>query len=135
MTTPLRKVTGIGPKTAEFLQQRGIESAEQLLAAGRESLSGAPGFSAARADSVLQAAASMPGAARAAETPAAVEPAEPAGRGRKKKSGKKGGKEKAKQKKGVKEKAKGKGAKKPKKEKKKTKEKKKQKEKKQKKKK
>lgn len=62
MTTPVNRVTGIGPKTAEFLQRKGIDSVEALLACGHEGLLDAPGFSEGRAKNVLQAAAELLGA-------------------------------------------------------------------------
>ncbi len=63
MTTPLRNVPGIGPKTAEFLQQEGIDSAESLAAMDAEKLMRAPGFHLNRAQAVIRAAAKLTGGA------------------------------------------------------------------------
>ncbi len=55
MVTGIHKITGIGPKTAEYLSAQGIATAEGLLEAGLGTLVQAPGFSQARADKVMQA--------------------------------------------------------------------------------
>jgi hypothetical protein len=81
MATPLVKVTGIGPKTAEFLKEQGIATAEELLAAGVGLLSQAPGFSAARAETVLDSARVEVGAEAPSpqEQPSVEEPKEEKG--------------------------------------------------------
>lgn len=56
MTTPLGSVTGIGPRTLEYLEARGIMSVEDLLRAGVAALMEAPGFGERRANTVLDAA-------------------------------------------------------------------------------
>jgi Holliday junction resolvasome RuvABC DNA-binding subunit len=56
MTTPLGNVAGIGPRTVEFLQARGIESVEALLQADVSILTAAPGFGEKRANAVMEAA-------------------------------------------------------------------------------
>lgn len=61
MTTAVTAVTGIGPKTAEYLQQQGVDTAEKLLAGGVDLLSGAPGFGEARAQAVIEAAEELLG--------------------------------------------------------------------------
>lgn len=67
MTTPVNRITGIGPKTAAFLTQHGIETAEALLQADIAILAAAPGFSLTRAGNVLQAARALSGSGLPAE--------------------------------------------------------------------
>ncbi len=56
MTQSVRDVTGIGPKTAEFLDTRGISTVKQLIRLGVSGLAEAPGFSESRARTVIAAA-------------------------------------------------------------------------------
>jgi predicted flap endonuclease-1-like 5' DNA nuclease len=91
MTTPVSKVTGIGPKTAEYLGEKGITTAEALLEKGRDVLLNAPGFSESRVVTVFDAASQLLGAEPAAEEAA---PAEKPKKGKKKKD--KGKKKKSK---------------------------------------
>jgi hypothetical protein len=59
MTISVNQVPGLGPKTAEYLAQQGITTAETLLDAGLTVLIAAPGFGDGRARKVLDAAASL----------------------------------------------------------------------------
>ena len=56
MTQSVRDVTGIGPKTAEFLDAKGIRTVKQLISLGVAGLAEAPGFSESRARTVIAAA-------------------------------------------------------------------------------
>lgn len=56
MTTPVDKVTGVGPKTVEYLKRRRITTAEALVKRGTSVLETAPGFSPGRAVNVIEAA-------------------------------------------------------------------------------
>ena len=56
MTTPVNKVTGVGPKTVEYLKRRRITTAEALVKRGISVLESAPGFSPGRAANVIEAA-------------------------------------------------------------------------------
>ena len=56
MTTPVSEVTGVGPKTVEYLKKRRITTAEALVKRGISVLEGAPGFSPGRAANVIDAA-------------------------------------------------------------------------------
>lgn len=56
MTTPVNKVTGVGPKTVEYLKERRITTAEALVKHGTSVLETAPGFSPGRAENVIHAA-------------------------------------------------------------------------------
>jgi hypothetical protein len=59
MTQSIRDVTGIGPKTAEFLDAKGISTVKQLIRLGVAGLAEAPGFSESRARTVIAAAELM----------------------------------------------------------------------------
>ena len=59
MTIVVIDVTGVGPKTAEYLAQHGITTVEALLQAGLGILIAAPGFSDGRARKVMDAAATL----------------------------------------------------------------------------
>ncbi len=61
MTIPVGQVTGIGPKTAEYLQSKSVGTAEALIKFGTEELSQAPGFSEGRAVNVITAAKALVG--------------------------------------------------------------------------
>ena len=61
MSTPLSQVAGIGPKTAEYLSDRGITTVEALLQAGVAALVEAPGFGEGRANTVVEAARDLLG--------------------------------------------------------------------------
>lgn len=98
MTTPVIKVSGIGPKTAAFLQQRGVESVEALLAAGSVLLAEAPGFGAGRVERVMAAAAAL------LESSAVTPARDKSGKTKKGRKGKGAGKVKKRQKKNGKEK-------------------------------
>lgn len=65
MSTPVKQVRGIGPKTAEYLIKQNIQTAEQLIEFGVTNLGLAPGFSAARAETVIEAAKELLGVAEA----------------------------------------------------------------------
>ena len=56
MTTPVNMVSGIGPKTLEFLKKRRITTVEELVKHGASVLETAPGFSPSRAATVLKIA-------------------------------------------------------------------------------
>ncbi|MGB1801345.1 MAG: helix-hairpin-helix domain-containing protein [Gammaproteobacteria bacterium] len=56
MTTPVNMVTGVGPKTVEYLKKRRITTAEALVKRGISVLEVAPGFSPGRAANVIEAA-------------------------------------------------------------------------------
>ena len=56
MTTPVNMVTGVGPKTVEYLKRRRITTAETLVKRGSSVLETAPGFSPGRAENVIEAA-------------------------------------------------------------------------------
>ncbi len=56
MTTPVNMVTGVGPKTVEYLKRRRITTAETLVKRGSSVLEAAPGFSPGRAENVIEAA-------------------------------------------------------------------------------
>ena len=56
MPTPIIKVSGIGPKTAQYLAENNITTAEALVDAGINVLVEAPGFNQARAAAVMLAA-------------------------------------------------------------------------------
>jgi Helix-hairpin-helix domain len=59
MTTPVNKVSGIGPKTTEFLKNQGIATAEALITSGVAKLALAPGFNQSRATTVINAASKL----------------------------------------------------------------------------
>jgi hypothetical protein len=59
MTIAVIKISGLGLRTAEYLAQQGITTAEGLLEAGLEKLIAAPGFSEGRARKVMDAAATL----------------------------------------------------------------------------
>ncbi len=54
MTIPIIEITGIGPKAAEFLRNKGIFTAEDLLKDGINCLLQVPGFGKNRAEQVLK---------------------------------------------------------------------------------
>ena len=54
MTVPVIEIQGIGPKAAEFLRNKGIFTAEDLLKDGVNCLQQVPGFGKSRAEQVLQ---------------------------------------------------------------------------------
>ena len=56
MTTPVNRVTGVGPKTVEYLKKRRITTVEALIKRGPSVLDEAPGFSPGRAANVIEAA-------------------------------------------------------------------------------
>jgi outer membrane biosynthesis protein TonB len=56
MTTPVNMVSGVGPKTVEYLKSRRITTAEALVTRGLSILEAAPGFSPGRAANVIEAA-------------------------------------------------------------------------------
>lgn len=53
MSVPVIKISGIGPKTAEYLKASGIHTVLDLIKAGPQSLISAPGFSPGRAAMVF----------------------------------------------------------------------------------
>jgi hypothetical protein len=59
MKVSVIQVAGIGPKTAVFLKEHGIDSVEALLASGVGVLAQAPGFGETRARQVLDAASAL----------------------------------------------------------------------------
>ena len=59
MTTPLTDVKGIGGATATKLEGFGFDSAEALAAAAIEEIAACPGFGAARATTVHEAAIAL----------------------------------------------------------------------------
>jgi hypothetical protein len=59
MAIPVSSFPGVGPKTAEYLTEKGINSVETLLESGFDVLVAAPGFSEARANTVMAAAKSV----------------------------------------------------------------------------
>ena len=59
MTTPVSMVTGVGPKTVEYLKRRRITTAEALVKRGTSVLEAAPGFSPGRATNVIDAATKL----------------------------------------------------------------------------
>jgi len=61
MTTPVIKVNGIGPKTAEFLKNHRITTVEALVKSGIAKLSLAPGFNQNRATIVINEAGKLIG--------------------------------------------------------------------------
>lgn len=63
MSTPIEKVTGIGPQTAALLAGHGILSAEDLAAGRVGDLAVIKGFSAVRAEQVIAAAKQLIGVA------------------------------------------------------------------------
>jgi hypothetical protein len=104
MKPAITDITGIGPAAAAALGEQGFSSLRALARASVEQVSAVPGFSTARAQKVIAAAAELLGAATAG-TAAAGNP-ETGGKDKKKKDKKKGGKGKDKKKK---DKKKGKG--------------------------
>lgn len=63
MSTPIEKVTGIGPATATLLQNHSIHSAEDLAAQRTGDLAAIKGFNTIRAGQVIDAAKQLTGAA------------------------------------------------------------------------
>lgn len=61
MAVEITDVAGIGPKMAEQLEQHGISTAEQLIAAGSDKLTQVPGISQAKAEAFLDAARQLVG--------------------------------------------------------------------------
>ena len=72
MTTPVNKVSGIGPKTTEYLKGQGITTAEALLKYGVEKLASAPGFSPGRAETVISETNKLLGGAQKQTTVSAT---------------------------------------------------------------
>ncbi len=56
MTTPINKISGIGPYTAEILVEYGYKCAEDLAATNEGSLSKVPGFGPVRANAIIESA-------------------------------------------------------------------------------
>lgn len=56
MSSELESVPGIGPKTAEYLQEHKVATIKSLLKFGSDKLKHAPGFGEARAMMVIEAA-------------------------------------------------------------------------------
>lgn len=69
MTIAIVDVSGIGPKTAEYLAKQGITTAEALLEAGLAVLAVSPGFGDARARKSMDSAAALVVGAEEAESP------------------------------------------------------------------
>jgi hypothetical protein len=109
MSSAITDITGIGPAAAAALAEKGIKSLRSLARASVERVSTVPGFSPARAQKVIAAAAELLGTSSAANV-ASEAPAADTGEKKKdkKKGKKKGGKEKKKK---DKKKKKGKGKK------------------------
>ena len=61
MPTPVKLVNGIGPKTTEYLDSKGVTSVQQLIKFGVAALSEAPGFSPGRAENAMAAAKALIG--------------------------------------------------------------------------
>ena len=61
MSIPVKKVKGVGPKTAEYLLSKNVETAEALIQFGVKQLAQAPGFSPGRAETVIDEARDMLG--------------------------------------------------------------------------
>ena len=115
MTTPVNKVTGVGPKTVEYLKTRRITTAEALVKRGISVLEAAPGFSPGRAANVIEAANQLLSGepvvvktAKPATKAKAEKPAKKEKNKKDKKKDKKNKKDKKKDKKGKKEKKKNK---------------------------
>lgn len=102
MKPAITDISGIGPAAAAALGEQGFNSLKALARASIEQVSAVPGFSAARAQKVIAAAAELLGDSSAGT--AASDAPEAGGKDRKKKDKKKGGKDKKK-----KDKKKGKG--------------------------
>ena len=56
MRTPIKKISGIGPYTADILLEYGYKCVEDLAGTNEDSLSKVPGFGPIRAKSVIEAA-------------------------------------------------------------------------------
>ena len=56
MRTPINKISGIGPYTADILLEHGYRCVEDLAATNEASLSKVPGFGLIRAKSIIEAA-------------------------------------------------------------------------------
>jgi Helix-hairpin-helix domain len=93
MSTPVNKVSGIGPKTTEYLKRKRITTAEALVKSGTDILVLAPGFSPGRAETVIKEAINLlsgpPSATRAKTTNRVKVKAEKTGKKDKKKKDKK----------------------------------------------
>ena len=91
MSIPVKKVKGVGPKTAEYLLSKNVETAEALIQFGVKQLAQAPGFSPGRAETVIDEARDMLGMVEPASL--AISFSEPesnwVGKKKKKKTGKK----------------------------------------------
>ena len=83
MKASITDITGIGPAAAAALTEHGLGSLKALARASVEKVSAVPGFSAARAQKVIAAAAEL-----LAGTPEAAAPDKPAKNRKDKKSGK-----------------------------------------------
>ncbi len=88
----IEEVVGIGPKTAAYLRQHGVEDSDALLAVGVALLSSAPGFGEARAVKVLAGITAGQGVVE--QTSAGPAKAEKKTKKKKKEKGKKHGKDK-----------------------------------------
>jgi len=101
MKPTITDITGIGPAAAATLGEQGFDSVKALARASAEQVSAVPGFSAARAQKVIAAAAELL-ATSTAETAASDAPEKDRKDKKKKdkqKKGKKGKKDKGKNKK------------------------------------
>lgn len=65
MAIPVNKVTGIGPKTAEYLATKKIKTVEQLLKNNIDVLASAPGIGPVRAEAAIKEANKLLGSAPA----------------------------------------------------------------------
>jgi len=94
MKQAITDITGIGPAAAAALGEQGFDSLKALARASVEQVSAVPGFSTARAQKVIAAAAEL----LATSTAEAATSGEPAtgDKEKKKKDKKKGGKDKKK---------------------------------------
>ena len=100
MSIPVKKVKGVGPKTAEYLLSKNVETAEALIQFGVKQLAQAPGFSPGRAETVIDEARDMLGMVEPASLAISFSEPESNWVGKKeKKDGKKNKKEKKKNKK------------------------------------
>jgi len=94
MKQAITDISGIGPAAAAALGEQGLGSLKALARASVEQVSAVPGFSTARAQKVIAAAAEL--LATPAAGAATSGEAETGSKEKKKKDGKKGGKDKKK---------------------------------------
>jgi len=94
MKAAITDISGIGPAAAAALGEQGFGSLKALARASAEQVSAVPGFSDARAQKVIAAAAELLGAGNAGKAPSGA--AETGGKDKKKKDRKKGSKDKKK---------------------------------------